>query len=115
MTGINGIVYDAGCRVPLVGATVVITDSASHVYTLTTGAGGWYTLTNSADPTLVAGLAQTVASYPGYAATTASTTIVADTVVALDVPLRTVAYVVTVDDDLTMVSPGQIDQLYHPS
>jgi uncharacterized repeat protein (TIGR01451 family) len=76
-TVLTGIITDQNTGLPLSGATVQVTDSAGHVYTVTTGSDGKYTITGSPSAPLAAGPATVSASAPGYVTATASPTVVA--------------------------------------
>ena len=69
-TGVSGKVYEIGTQAPLVGAQVVIADSGGHLYTATTGSGGWYTVTYRTAAPLTSGVITASGSYPGFAAAT---------------------------------------------
>ena len=67
-----GVVTNTISGLPIVGATVVVVDSASVTNTLTTDAAGHYAVTN-----IAAGAATVTASKSGYTTATATPTIVA--------------------------------------
>ncbi len=68
---LTGVVTDTITTLPIVGATVVVTDSSNVVYTITTDAAGRYGVTN-----LPTGPATVTASKADYGSATASPTIV---------------------------------------
>lgn len=76
-TVLTGIVTDQKTGLPLAGATVQVTDSLGHVYTVTTGEDGRYTVTGSPGTPLAAGPATVTASIAGYVPTIATPTVVA--------------------------------------
>ena len=76
-TVLTGVVTDQSSGLPLSGASVQVTDSLGHVYTVTTGADGRYTVTGSPGTPLAAGPATVTASLAGYVPTTATPTVVA--------------------------------------
>lgn len=76
-TELKGVVTDQSTGLPISGATVQITDSASHTFTATTGADGGYTIVGSPSAPLAAGPATVGASAPGHVTATANPTVVA--------------------------------------
>ncbi len=76
-TVLTGIVTDQKTGSPLAGVSVQVTDSAAHVYTVTTDGDGRYTVTGSPANPLAAGTATVSVSTPGYVTATASPTVAA--------------------------------------
>ncbi len=96
---VSGVIREAGTGVPIVGATVQLTDSASHVYNTTTGAGGAYSFTSTQAAPIALGSATVAVSKPGaYEATSQAIAISTCGPAALDVSLGTTNLLVTKDD-----------------
>ncbi len=76
-TVLTGVITDQNTGLPISGATVNVTDSAGHTFTVITGADGKYTITGSPSAPLAAGPAAVSASAAGYVAATASPTVAA--------------------------------------
>ena len=93
---LSGVVTEAGTGVPLVGATVQLTDSAGHTFSATTGANGAYSFPST--PTIAGGSASVTVSKANYATTTTPTTLAACGPSTLNVALGTANLLVTKDD-----------------
>lgn len=107
LTVLWGVVTDQATGVPIVGATVVVTDSLSHTYTTTTGAGGVYTFTSTITNPLATGPATVTATATDYAPDTKTPTLEPGTN-RQDLQLGTVDLLVSKTDGQTTVSPGDI-------
>ncbi len=68
---LTGVVRDSATSLPISGATVVVVDNANVTNTITTGASGFYGVTN-----IAVGVASVTASKSGYSSATAGPTIV---------------------------------------
>jgi len=76
-TRLEGTVTVQGTDVPIVSATVVLTDAANTVWTTTTGAGGAYSFSSTSAKRIAAGAAKVYASQDGYQAQSATPTLTA--------------------------------------
>jgi LPXTG-site transpeptidase (sortase) family protein len=106
-TRLIGIVSQLGSGQPVVSASLVFTDSLSHVYTTTTSASGWYTFTETIDRPMAAGNYSVRASRAGYNPTTIFSTLTADIDNRQDIILTTSDLAVAKTNQLTTVIPGQ--------
>ena len=86
-TLLTGQVRDATTGAPIPGATVVVTDSAGHVYTLTTNTSGGYAIAHTPTTPLTPGSATVSASATGYAPASATPAIVGGQVNIQDLTL----------------------------
>lgn len=107
-TGLTGIVSNLVTGDPVVSASLVLTDSLSHVFTTTTGTTGWYTFTSTITDPLESGAYSITASKLGFLPKTVSTgTLQANTTNRLDIGLDTTDLVVSKTDGLSTIIPGQ--------
>jgi LPXTG-site transpeptidase (sortase) family protein len=107
-TQLTGIVSNRVTGDPVISASLVLTDSLSHVYTTTTGTSGWYTFTGTITNPLESGSYSITASKSGFQPKTILTdTLVANTTNLLDIGLDTAELVVSKTDGLTTITPGQ--------
>ncbi len=98
VVALNGVVSEAGNGIALVGATVQLTDSANHLYSTTSGAGGAYSFTSTGDAPIALGNAVVVISKAGYQSSTQSTAITTCGVNPLNVALDTANIWITKSD-----------------
>lgn len=107
-TCLHGVVRSATTSDVLSNATVSIRDSANHVYSTQTNAGGWYTFTNTTSNPLVAGSATLTASRNGYRTKVETINLTSNTLNVRDVALEGAAdLLITKTDSRTTVIPGQ--------
>ncbi len=105
---VTGVVTDKGTSVPLVNATVTMTDTLSRVFTTQTVAGGVYTFTNSlANPFSVAEV-QLSAAKEGYSPAVESLTLTACGPNSRNLALGTVDLLVLKSDGAAQVAPGEL-------
>ena len=86
-TSLTGVVTDSGTHTPIPGASVVVTDSAGHVYATATDANGVYVITSTIVNPLSAGAASVAASAEGYLPASANPTLIAGMVNHQDLSL----------------------------
>lgn len=106
-TRLIGVVRDMGTNQAISNATVMVTDSITHVYSTITNASGWYTFTDTITNPLAAGVARITASKIGYQTRTITTTLLAGEDNRQDIQLATADLVVTKRDGRSTVFPGQ--------
>jgi LPXTG-site transpeptidase (sortase) family protein len=106
-TRLIGIVTSLATSQPIVSASLVFTDSLTHVYTTTSASSGWYTFTESASTPISAGNYTIRATKSGYRSTTISSSLTADVDNRQDIPLNTTDLVVGKLTNVTTVVPGQ--------
>jgi LPXTG-site transpeptidase (sortase) family protein len=106
-TRLIGIVTSFQTNQPVVSASLVFTDSLTHVYTTTSASSGWYTFTESASTPVSAGAFTIKASKSGYRPTTISSSLTANIDNRQDIPLNTADLVVAKKTNVTSVVPGQ--------
>ena len=98
IVSLSGVVTEAGTGVPLVGATVTLTDSAAHVYSTTSGANGAYSFTSTQANPIALGSATLAVSKTGYQASSQTVNIATCGANTQDAPLGTTNLLVTKDD-----------------
>ncbi|HSN77670.1 MAG TPA: hypothetical protein VL334_21560 [Anaerolineae bacterium] len=99
IVSLSGVVTEDGTGVPLVGASVQLTDSQSRIYSTTTGAGGAYSFTSTQANPIALGSATLAVSKTGYQGSSPTVTIATCGANSLDVPLGTTNLLVTKDDE----------------
>ncbi len=107
-TALTGLVSDAASTQPVISATITITDSVNHVYSTTTNASGWYTVTDTLAEPLAPGPFSISGTKDGYEPATAASVLVADEVNRLDLQLDTTDLFITKKDGISTVIPGQL-------
>ncbi|MCX6032418.1 MAG: carboxypeptidase regulatory-like domain-containing protein [Chloroflexi bacterium] len=102
---LSGVVTDLGTGVPLVGATVTLTQN-STTCTTTTGAGGAYSFVAGTACNFTAGAATVTASQTRYQDASASPTILSAGPTTQDLALGTTDLLITKTDSQTVAEPG---------
>ena len=100
-TVLTGVVTDQATGLPLPGATVVVTDSAGHVYTTTADINGRYVFTGTPAAPLVSGNATVAGSAPGYGADVQTKSLASGTTNVQDLQLPPTVLTGVVTDQAT--------------
>jgi uncharacterized repeat protein (TIGR01451 family) len=106
---LSGVVIELGAGVPLVGATVTLTQGA-NTCTTTTGAGGAYSFvagTGSPTCNFTAGAATVSAAQTNYQSATAYPAILSTGPTTQNLPLSTADLLITKTDGQTVAQPGE--------
>jgi LPXTG-site transpeptidase (sortase) family protein len=108
-TRLIGRVLDADTSQPVLGATVLVTDTLNHSYSTLTSASGWYTFTETVSQPLAAGDATVSARKTGFYQPSGAVTknLIANQDNTQDFSLNTTDLRVTMTDGRTTVTPGQ--------
>ena len=106
-TTLSGRVLDAAKNVPIVGATVTLTDAVGTVFNTTSGANGAYGFGSSIGARVRSGAISIAASTIDYAVYTRSATI-GSCATSIDLPLNTADLLLTKTDGRTSVLPGEV-------